>query len=219
MRVKSIEYQIRRTGCCIGKPSVVITISKNGDDHHPEDVLDKIKTFKRCNTVIFCGIDPLIEQLEIFSIINQLEKHKIIISTTGGLMPDINIRGKVDNWEVNIPKDKLAVPFDYNLDALMFFSRQSNAVFYYTVKNTLDISKIEEAISFYNISYNNVVINYVSKDNLWLQKYCLEKGCSIQISIINKVPGEKDGNNRHNIRDTELSNQTSEDRRSDSRKV
>ena len=220
MRVESVNHQLRWKGSCLGKPSIVVTISQDGENFSSDDVIKQIRQIKACSRIVFAGLDPMVEQFEIMDIIAKLQEGcEIVISTTGGVMPDVNIRSKVNAWEINIPTEEQVMPFKYNDEALRFYSIQKNATYEWDVNYETDMLEVKKAVHFHHIPWKRVILNPVSEEEefddkfKWLEDYCLEKGCSMGNPIIHykTQPGEEDGNNRFNKRDSELSDKTPED--------
>ena len=187
MRVESINHKLRWKGQSIGKPSIIIKIGLTGKEMSLEEVLKYIRQVKACSRVVFAGIDPIIEQLGIIKFIIQLQKGwEIIIETTGGIMPDVNLRDQVTAWEVNIPPEGTKLPFIWNEDAVRFYATQKNATFEWPVTGEIDLVEVKKAVFNFNIPWKRVILTPMidAVDNLqerfkWLEEFCIEKGSSI----------------------------------------
>jgi hypothetical protein len=217
MRVQTIEHTIRWKGNSIGKPSIIVTVGKDGEEVHFEEILKQIRQFKACSRLIFTGIDPIMEQLEILNIASKLQEGwEVIIETSGGAMPDSDLREKVTAWEVNIPPEGTPLPFEWNEDAVRFYTAQKNSTFEWIVSGEIDLIEVKKIVFKYKIPWKRVILTpYIEalenlhKRFIWLSDFCIMKGCNIGNPIVHlefRSRSKKDGKNKgHNKRDTKLS--------------
>ena len=217
MRIKKIMHGIRWKGTAIGKPTISIEIQKTGKETKAEEVLHQIRQVKACSRIVFIGMDPLIDQMDILELIGHIQDGwEIIIETTGGIMPDLHLRERVTSWEVNIPKEGTEVPFDWNDDSIRFYGTQKNAIFEWSIRGEQDLIEVKKSIYHYNIPWKKVILspNHEWLDNPkdilsqfeWLEKFCIEKGASIGSPIVRtkKEEGEKE-DATDNIRNPDIS--------------
>ncbi len=214
MRLKKITHGIRWKGIAIGKPTINVEVQQDGKETKAEDILKEIRQVKACSRIVFTGMDPLIDQMDILEIIGQVQEGwEIIIETTGGVMPDLHLRERVTAWEVNIPKEGTAVPFQYNDDAIRFYGTQKNAVFEWSVRGEQDLIEVKKTVFQYNLPWKRVILSpdhewlddpkELLNQFEWLEKFCLEKGASIGNPVVlNKKGKEKEDANDQ--RDTGL---------------
>lgn len=195
MRLKSLQKKIRMKGGALGKPTIEVEIQQDGKETKPEEVLHKIRQQKACSRVAFTGVDPLVDQMDVLSIIAELQQGwEVIIETTGGVMPDLNIREKVTAWEVNIPPDGAKTPFAYNDDAIRFYTTQKTATFEWPVRGEQDLIEVKKAVFQYNIPWKRVILMPdtewsedpadLLKQLKWLEEFCLDKGAIMGNPVI-----------------------------------
>lgn len=203
MRIQGVFKELRTRGGAIGKPTINVKIGVKGTETKPEEVLQLIKQQKSCTRIAFTGKDPLIDQLDILCVIAELHSTwEIIVETTGGVMPDLNIRDKITSWEINLPEENELLPFKFNNDALLFFNTQKNAFFEFEVKGEQDLIRVKKEVFKNNIPWKRVILapsteyienfNELDRQLNGLVEFCMDKGCNIGNVIIKNVIGGKE---------------------------
>ena len=220
MRVASISHELCWKGGCQGKPSIIVNIMSFGKAMSSDDVVLSIRRFKACSRVVFSGVDPLVDQMDVVDVINRLQDGwEIIVETTGGVMPDIIIRDKVSLWVVNPLVEGASLPFVYNVDALRFFVSIKNSFFEWVVGCETDLLDVKKTVHFNRIPWKRVILSPLFDDFLelddrfdWIKKFCLEKGCIMGNPLINNLlRGERYEEQGYYKRDSGLLDSSSED--------
>lgn len=199
MKISEIFESIQGEGTNVGKKSIFIRTSlcnlkcswcdtkytwdwenydysKEVHEMSINEIKQKIESFTAKNIVITGG-EPLIQQVELVSLLSSLSKKYFVeVETNGTIIPSTNLIPLIDQWNVS-PKtsnsnnllEQCNIAECYN-----FFKYQSNSFFKFVVENESDILEINNIVKHYQIHNSKIILmpqaseknDLVSKESL-----------------------------------------------------
>lgn len=219
MRVKSIIHHIRQRGIAVARPCIEVDIQEDGTVMTPDEVVKKVRTFTNCSRLVFSGMDPMVEQLELLDVVAKMQQGwEIVIETTGGIMPDYNIRDKITEWEVRVPTETTLLPFQWNADAIRVYAQFKNCTFEWDIKGEMDLIEVKKTVHFLQVPRKRIILaletdTYEEFDSRfeWLKEFCISKGSSIGNPIVRSKLNGGNKKNANNIGDPGLPDQAHAD--------
>lgn len=202
MNLKQINYEIAWLGNCVGHPAINVIAGENKVPN--ENIIEEILKIP-CNKICFTGKNIMQEQqLHIIKILSMIDKRKyyVLVETDGTVLPDINLRGLVDEWVV-IPQETYK-----GSDGYLFYSEANNAWFDLPISGELDHTAIKKLVYDYSLPWKKIILTPVAELEEAESKIkevsglVLEYGCRLGNPVMRKTSGVTNGCDKR--RNTEL---------------